>query len=276
MVSAHADAASYLAETLNLSREVCHVALENNDGDINAAAASLLATMPEEPADPSLKKLLDMGFPEAEAQQALLCAQGNVEEAALGLLSVKDPVSAPVAAGAHGPTRSSADATGRFNPSTSLPPDVELGDCAICCESLSPSDAAMRCSGQGGSYHYGHAKCLAEWIQRCRANSTTPTCPTCRGPLQMNRRRLNDFMQQRDSASAAAPSRGRRRMSAEDSEVLHGMLRQPAERGGNDNEWEEIKVEDILMGVAVVAGTVALGLAAKGLIDHFSKRRERD
>jgi len=276
MASAHADAAAYLAETLNLSREACHVALENNDGDINAAAASLLATMPEEPVDPSLRKLLDMGFQKAEAQQALLCTQGNVEEAANGLLSAKDTVSAPDAGGTHGSTRTSAAATGRSSQSTTLPADMELGDCAICCESLSPSDAAMRCTGQGGSYHYGHAKCLAEWVQRCRTNSTTPTCPTCRGPLQMNRRRLQDFMQQRDSASAATPSRGRRRMSAEDSELLGSMLRQQGGRGGNDDEWETIKVEDILMGVAVVGAAVAVGLAAKGLMDHFSKRRERD
>lgn len=281
MASAHADAVSYLAETLNLSREACHVALASNDGDINAAAASLLAMETEEcatsngAADTSLRTLLEMGFPEAEAQQALLRAQGNVEEAALELLSAKDPMSAPVAAGARGSTRSSAVETGRVTQGTTLPADMEVGDCAICCESLNPSDAAMRCTGEGGTHHYAHAKCLAEWVQRCRANSATPTCPTCRGPLQMNRRNLRDFLQQRGSASAAT-SQARRRVSAEDSELLHGMLRQREEHAGNDDEWEKIEWDEILGLVAFAAGAIALGLAAKGLYDHFSKRRERD
>eukprot|EP00419_Tripos_fusus_P027163 CAMPEP_0172717562 /NCGR_PEP_ID=MMETSP1074-20121228/71779_1 /TAXON_ID=2916 /ORGANISM="Ceratium fusus, Strain PA161109" /LENGTH=283 /DNA_ID=CAMNT_0013542527 /DNA_START=50 /DNA_END=901 /DNA_ORIENTATION=+ len=283
MASARADAASYLAEALNVPREDCCRALEANDGDVDAAAATLLSMETDEgansdgAADASLNKLLEMGFSKAQAQQALQCTQGDVEAAALGLLSAEDPTSAPVAIGSDGFAQHGNVATGRVSQSTTLPADMELGDCAICCESLNLSDAAMRCNGQGGSHHYGHASCLADWVQRCRASSTTPSCPTCRAPLQLNRRNLRDFLQQRSSASADAPGKARRRVSAEDSELLRNMLQQPEEQGSNDEEWENIEFEHIMMGAMAVVGAVALGFAAKGLIDHFSKRnRERD
>ena len=52
-------------------------------------------------------------------------------------------------------------------------------ECPVCMESISNTDACMRCSGSGGRHHYFHAHCLTRWIRQCR-DRDQPTCPVCR------------------------------------------------------------------------------------------------
>merc|ERR1719330_2254823 len=72
-------------------------------------------------------------------------------------------------------------------------PADETGECPICFEPIQAGEAAMRCNGEGGVHHYFHATCLNHWIQSCRSGRGA-TCPICRGSLQFNGRRLNDFL----------------------------------------------------------------------------------
>jgi hypothetical protein len=76
----------------------------------------------------------------------------------------------------------------------SVHPSEEHGDCPICYELLGPGDAAMRCAGEGGVHHYFHATCLQQWIRNCR-NRHQATCPVCRGHLQFNGQRLQEYLQ---------------------------------------------------------------------------------
>jgi len=78
-------------------------------------------------------------------------------------------------------------------PSQEVHPEDEHGECPICLERIHPGQAAMRCNGLGGIHHYFHASCLQRWKESCPAGRPA-TCPTCRGGLQMNGRRLQEFL----------------------------------------------------------------------------------
>ena len=72
-------------------------------------------------------------------------------------------------------------------------------ECPVCMESISNTDACMRCSGSGGRHHYFHAHCLTRWIRQCR-DRDRPTCPVCRQNLEFNRGRLSEFLDGNPSA----------------------------------------------------------------------------
>ncbi|CAJ1396457.1 unnamed protein product [Effrenium voratum] len=91
-------------------------------------------------------------------------------------------------------------------PSEEVHPEEEHGDCPICFDALAPGEAAMRCCGAGGQHHYFHARCLQSWVHSCR-NGREATCPVCRGRLQMNGQRLQEFLNGSDSAGLSQDDR---------------------------------------------------------------------
>eukprot|EP00392_Amoebophrya_sp_AT5.2_P009793 g9821.t1 len=63
-------------------------------------------------------------------------------------------------------------------------------ECPICMDSIQKEAAAMRCANK----HYCHAQCLCQWIQSCRRQRITPTCPICRAEVQFHARNLKDYL----------------------------------------------------------------------------------
>lgn len=209
-----------------------------------------------------VSQLCDMGFSEDAAMQALTVAerQGGGMEAAVEWL-MSDPAGQAAASGegACAACNSSASAGG--------PEAEDAACCAICTEDLEPSSAAMRCSGQHGKRHYYHAMCLNAWIQQCRRENNPPTCPECRGPLQVQQRRLREFL---DDHSG--------KLEREDMEALRAM-HDAAEPSADREGWSGVKAEKIikgaLIGAGVVAGLAIVGAAAFGAFSQ-SSRRSRD
>jgi len=87
------------------------------------------------------------------------------------------------------------------------------------------SDAAMRCNGEGGVCHYFHAHCLQQWIRSAR-QSRQASCPVCRGSLQFNGARLDQFLQ---GSASAGLNEEERSFFQEISEGLKGK-----------NEWGDM------------------------------------
>lgn len=232
-----------------------------------AAAAVILSSgahvsAPASSAPAGLATLLEMGYSQAQAQRALDRTGGNFEAAVSHLLDTEEPAAstAPAAQGSAVPEARGSSAC------------EEESECAICCETLHLNDAAMRCAGHGGTYHYGHAACLAKWVQQCRGTGATPTCPMCRCPLQLNRRRLQDFMQRPQQGCSSSRGSCQDRMSQEDREVLHSMMGQ----GRTDSDsWEEIDFGRIAGFALLTAGVVAAGFLIKHLMDGKDRRSNR-
>jgi len=248
-----------LAEAFGVSPEAARAALDRHGGDADAAAEELLTIgAPEHPGGGhtgsghaaagggALGMLMDMGYPRREAEQALAAAGGDMDVAIGRLLDMEGPTGSSAAPAA-------SDSAGA----------ADVDDCAICCEPIRPMDAAMRCTGHGGAHHYGHAKCLASWVQRCRSTGTAPTCPTCRQPVQMNPRNLRDFLQQKPPDSSGQ------------SDVLRSMLEQSHDDDCSDC-WQTIDCDRIVVGVAVAGAVIAAGFAAKAIFDAFTKDKRRD
>ncbi|CAE7577551.1 unnamed protein product [Symbiodinium natans] len=91
-------------------------------------------------------------------------------------------------------------------PSEEVHPEEEHGECPICFDEIHPGEAAMRCAGQGGVHHYFHARCLQSWMAACREGREA-TCPVCRGQLQINGHRLQDFLNGEASSSLSQDDR---------------------------------------------------------------------
>ncbi|CAK0848149.1 unnamed protein product [Prorocentrum cordatum] len=278
--------AEELAAALGVSPDVAAAVLEEHGGDVHAAAEELMASacgeMEVEPREPARRPgalgvlVDDMGYGAADAERALAAAGGDLE-GALSLLFDE---------GAAAPAEDAApQACAAPEAACGAGVEEEFGDCAICCERLRPNDAAMRCAGRGGACHYGHAACLARWVEQCRSQGQQPSCPTCRGALQMNRRNLRDFLRQAPSPGSA-PSGSRERdpvgagrdrpLSSEHSSILESMLEQVDD---DDCEWSEVNwgaVAGTVLGAAAVgAVAIGIGLLAKSVFDDMSKRRRR-
>lgn len=261
--------AERLSEALGVDLETSCAALAKFGGDANAAAGAILASGQQGgggggggggPAASALGTLLEMGYARAEAEQALAATGGDLEEA-LSLLLSGVNAQAPPAELAGG------DAAGM---------EVDLGVCAICCEELRATDAAMRCAGRAGSHHYGHAACLAQWVQRCRRDGATPSCPTCRGPLQLHRRNLREFLQQGTAGTSSDTWQASGcQVSQEDSELLRSMLDQEGGRRDEEDSWCDIDVERLATGLLAAGALAALAFGTKALIDHFGKESDR-
>eukprot|EP00927_Polykrikos_kofoidii_P068069 TRINITY_DN63462_c0_g1_i1.p1 TRINITY_DN63462_c0_g1~~TRINITY_DN63462_c0_g1_i1.p1 ORF type:complete len:1049 (+),score=115.86 TRINITY_DN63462_c0_g1_i1:74-3148(+) len=61
-------------------------------------------------------------------------------------------------------------------------------ECSICFEAV--GEAAMHCLGSFGQQHHFHGRCLAAWVQECQRGSRIPSCPNCRGPVEIHTERL--------------------------------------------------------------------------------------
>eukprot|EP00930_Biecheleria_cincta_P030162 TRINITY_DN20915_c0_g1_i1.p1 TRINITY_DN20915_c0_g1~~TRINITY_DN20915_c0_g1_i1.p1 ORF type:complete len:350 (+),score=61.06 TRINITY_DN20915_c0_g1_i1:224-1273(+) len=68
--------------------------------------------------------------------------------------------------------------------------DEQEEDCSICAEPVGQDDEAMHCDGSAGLRHRFHGHCLTRWVESCRSRATRPTCPNCRGPVEIHSERL--------------------------------------------------------------------------------------
>lgn len=131
----------------------------------------------------------------------------------LGGLSSSSSMPAPAAdAVPEVSTAASADAASESSapPAEDVHPEEETGECPICFEEIHGGEAAMRCAGEGGQHHYFHARCLQQWIRSSQQGRLREaSCPICRGRLQFNGQRLNEFL---DSESSAGLNQEERSM----------------------------------------------------------------
>eukprot|EP00928_Gymnodinium_smaydae_P038826 TRINITY_DN26684_c0_g1_i1.p1 TRINITY_DN26684_c0_g1~~TRINITY_DN26684_c0_g1_i1.p1 ORF type:complete len:1123 (-),score=213.67 TRINITY_DN26684_c0_g1_i1:504-3872(-) len=92
-------------------------------------------------------------------------------------------------AAAPAPAAAAAD-----QPAAVPAPSQETGagaeSCPICFETVDPDEAAMHCVGSGGLRHRFHGQCLAGWVESCRGGARQPSCPVCRGPVEIHAQRL--------------------------------------------------------------------------------------
>eukprot|EP00812_Abedinium_dasypus_P005596 NODE_1702_length_1079_cov_252.522461.p1 GENE.NODE_1702_length_1079_cov_252.522461~~NODE_1702_length_1079_cov_252.522461.p1 ORF type:complete len:249 (-),score=64.74 NODE_1702_length_1079_cov_252.522461:252-998(-) len=132
---------------------------------------------------------------------------------------------------------------------------LEVADCSVCIEELHPADAAMRCAGLGGKRHYFHAACLTDWIRQCqRSDANEASCPECRGPVQVQRRCLQEFLEDAHEG-----------LNAEDREAI-GSLSKAAD-SGDKGGWSDIRKDVWRAGLVAaigigVAAAVAIGVSA--------------
>ena len=160
--------------------------------------------------------------------------------------------------------------------------DAEEFECPICFESINPRQAAMRCSGQGGRCHYFHAHCLSRWVMSSQARNahTAPTCPVCRGPVQVHKRRLQAFLNSAHAqearggpgeggaaaaaaAASAAETFGPAAAPSEGIEILRGIANSVGETVADG--WSKIPVlseieltkENVIEGAGILAGASA-------------------
>lgn len=199
--------------------------------------------------DGDVALLMEMGFPDSTARDAIKRC-GNVQAAVTWLTDggTNDPATA--SCGSHSTLPSAC--------STAMDVDLEeIGECSICTEELISADAAMRCAGSGGKRHYFHAHCLTEWVRQCQqAGNGPPTCPECRGPVQIRPRRLAEFLQEKGS-----------KLSAEDHQTLRTF--HDAAEGSSDG-WSNLR-KDLWRAapyIAVGAGLLAAAVAVGGVIAH--------
>lgn len=142
-----------------------------------------------------------------------------------------------------------------------LPEDHEEEECPICTEPIQFADAAMRCRGTGGKRHYFHETCLTGWIRQCREDGRQPDCPSCRGPLQVHKRRLGEFLQtHRDLGED-----DRREL-----ERFYDCEGDEDEEGG----WFSIDKETLIRGAMIAGAVLAVGAVAHGIFKVLQDRKK--
>ena len=139
----------------------------------------------------------------------------------------------------------------------------DMAECAICTDELVLADAAMRCSAPGGQAHYYHAQCLGEWVAQCNRNGTGPTCPQCRGPVQVRRRRLEEFIAEIEAGGD---------MGADDQAALRCFNAELGQTSGDEDEWGWSDVKQGLWTAGALAGaTLAAGAIISAIATGISK-----
>jgi hypothetical protein len=128
------------------------------------------------------------------------------------------------------------------------PADEEVAECSICFDELRLASAAMRCAGAAGRAHYFHAGCLSDWAAQCRSQGNAPSCPDCRGPVQVRRQKLEEFLHEVEQAGGDAQP------------GLHELAQ--ATDGGDCVDGTEDTWADVKEGLWTAAGVVGWGLAA--------------
>jgi len=246
MEVAYAGPKAFMSKELDRAHQVC--ACSERQAACGAGASR----------NEDVSRLCEMGFAEDAVKQALAevdargdCGAGRTEAALDRLMSL--------------PSKATAQCGTCNSSSPAEHPGMDACVCAICTEDMEPANAAMRCSGQHGKRHYYHAHCLSQWIQQCRRDNQAPTCPECRGELQVRARRLQEFL-----------SENSRKLSREDMEALRAVHDAAMSESDGDG-WSGIKTETVLKGLAVGAGVAVAGLALAAALGAFSgKRDDRD
>eukprot|EP00930_Biecheleria_cincta_P085259 TRINITY_DN74665_c0_g1_i1.p1 TRINITY_DN74665_c0_g1~~TRINITY_DN74665_c0_g1_i1.p1 ORF type:complete len:520 (+),score=78.48 TRINITY_DN74665_c0_g1_i1:53-1561(+) len=134
-------------------------------------------------------------------------------------------------------------------------PEDEHGQCPICFEDIHAGEAAMRCIGDGGVHHYFHATCLQGWIRACR-NGQEANCPICRGRLQLNGQRLQEYLN----------SEGASTLEHEDRSFLQSL----ADGLQGNNSWSNM---DAIEKTAYAGGILAA--AGWGFMLGFTEQHHR-
>jgi len=196
-------------------------------------------------------RLCEMGFTEGAATEALAEVDARGVESDARLQAAIDHLMA-----------ASSDASCAAGAAPAVP--EEACECSICCEDMELASAAMRCSGQHGKRHYYHAQCLSQWIQQCRRENLPPTCPECRGELQVRAQRLGDFLA--DKAG---------KLNHDDVEALRAVHNAAMAESDGDG-WSGIQTDTVLKGIAVSAGVAVAGLAIAAAIGAFSQNKRDD
>ena len=133
----------------------------------------------------------------------------------------------------------------------------------------------MRCAGLSGAtglkrHHYYHAHCLGSWVVQCQSSGNPASCPQCRGPVQVSRRRLEEFLQEEGDG-----------IGCDERAALVSFSNELAsDTDPSSDGWVNVK-SDLLrattaLGVgAAVAVAVAAGFQAYKNAQHKSDRRRK-
>jgi len=143
-------------------------------------------------ANPVVAQLVEMGFSQAQAQVA--ADRHKTLDAAVEALLAGGETTPSKGSACAAAARSAGAASSGSSAHACAQPE-QIGECSICVEELYTSQAAMRCCGQGGRKHYFHAGCLNSWVQQCKQQGLQPTCPECRGPVQVRPVVLRRFLE---------------------------------------------------------------------------------
>jgi len=266
----HFDVA-YAGPKAFMSAELHHAHTEctcSQLGQVNQVIASCGAGAPND----DVLRLCEMGFAEDAVRHALAeadaqgdCSGHRVELALDHLMAVPSQTAAqqlPPTTSTTSFQSCTSGPRGAFCYPASAPVDTCI--CSICTEDLEPANAAMRCSGQHGKRHYYHAHCLSQWIQQCRRDNQAPTCPECRGELQVRARRLQEFLAENGS-----------KLDREEVEALRAVHDAAMSESDSDG-WSGIKKETLIQGLAIGAGMAVAGLALAAAMGAFSGKRDED
>eukprot|EP00667_Euglena_gracilis_P020594 EG_transcript_22321 len=273
-----------LANLLGVELSRCIEALQETGCNVDRAASWLLdhedaSAAPSvargtDPSEWSIQRLRDrLAFAGIDSSSCVEKADLVALVRANGLHSQAEAFSTATSVAPRGPDSGNAvaqrDGTEnvegcKVSSDTTPPPPTEgtVDDCPICQESICLADAAMRCFGDGhDKRHYFHASCLAQWIRKCSAASARPTCPMCRGPIQVNSRRLGEFLSQKGGD-----------LDEQDNEVLRNLCRPPNQRRPTPaassssrlgtryaDEWEEPEWEVALATLAAAGALIGFG-----------------
>lgn len=131
--------------------------------------------------------------------------------------------------------------------------EAESSGCPICMETIDPDDAAMRCEGRGGVHHYVHQQCMMSWIRGCRERGVQANCPTCRGALQFQAHRIDEFLTRADASD----------LDPRDRHFLTSL----ADKIRGNEEWTSVDRHNIGLLVACGAGCATGCLATAAAAD---------
>ena len=133
----------------------------------------------------------------------------------------------------------------------------EVYECPVCMEGIAPSGAAMRCTGQaGGRCHYFHAHCLQQWVRTQRGRAAAPSCPICRGEVEIHAQRLEQFLAGSSSGGGESKYSSGNDGTKDLEDLLAKIRSLPGSivDGWNNLTQLEITSEQLVEGASVIAG----------------------
>jgi len=214
-----------------------------------------------------VRTLVDFGFPKVTVQKAV--ERGCDTQAALEWLMSPEGKSCILAEFAHEAATSESSLLMAATPpptestsSESMSAVSDITECSVCLDPMPAGCAAMRCSGVGGKRHYFHAECLSSWICQCQTRGKgSPTCPECRGPVQIQPRRFEEFLAEKG-----------KKLCVEEREAMGSLHR--GVTGYDEGGWFNVR-NDIWAGAAAVV-VVGVATALYFGIQALSGRKHDD